>query len=149
MTELLVNKQKQTKEARPNKNNWSDDNSKLSHDEWLDKMKAIERAIFLHAKKKGGMPRHRSSDDLLQESPRNVHFTKLARTAHVNPFKIHLYQVPHKTSREMQLMPPEAVQKRKDETHKKNAKLMLLRRQSFPSIGNDQWKDAYIKRGVI
>jgi hypothetical protein len=112
----------------------------------------LQKALFKQAKRKGQLRRHRSFDDFLQQASTtktNHQFTKLAKTAMVNPFKIPLYMMPHKTSREMQIMSPESIEKRLLETNKKNAKLKLLRRQSFPSTSNAYWKEDCTQRGII
>lgn len=120
-----------------------------SHLYWEMKMKKVDAALMHHATEKGKMRRHRSTDDLLHESLRAQQFTRLARTAKINPFKIQLHHMPHKTSREMQLMTPEDVQKRQKATNEKNSVLLRARRQSFPSVGNEHWKEDVLARGVI
>jgi hypothetical protein len=150
MTELLVNKHLDAKSSRPSPLYRKEiDDDGLSYEEWQDKLKEAENALFNYAKKKSGLRRHRSSDDLLQESARDQQFTRLNRTARINPFKIPLYQMPHKASKEMQLMTPEEIERRKTHTHAKNSKLKLLRRQSFPSLGNEYWKEDFLHRGLV
>jgi len=146
MTDMLVNKNAPRKQ---NDGNPVDD-SMIDYSS--NSSSTFQKALFKQAKRKGLMRRHRSYDDFLQQASitkRNAHFAKVSKTAMINPFKIPLYMMPHKTSREMQIMPPEAIERRLLETNSKNAKLKLFRRQSFPSKNNDYWKEDCTQRGVI
>lgn len=146
MTDMLVNKKAHSRHIEVNA---TDDYNIIYPNK---SSSVLQKALFKQAKKKGQIRRHRSFDDFLQQASTtktNNQFTKLAKTAMINPFKIPLYMMPHKTSREMQLMSPESFEIRLLETNTKNAKLKLLRRQSFPSAGNTHWKEDCTQRGVI